>query len=656
MKKARMDQTHYFRRVVDEEYEQHRPFVDAIEALRLKYRQSPESFQGAAWPPTVFVPSFWACVHANPALRHHPPLHERVQPLGARDPLLANVPEIEQMRPLMELLTGVVAWRMAQGVYRFEPDLARRLWEQSLDWPLPVSMLRRLPEWSVFGQLPIVADGGDGMQVPLDFTAHLDVRLLQDGPGAPFREHECLVITPQLHPAVTRAWQQSQGADPLSQHIAQHRVGDARPFLVPLIEGLTASECIERGRLDRNAAMRRELASSPAGAAALAELERRLPPALPQLLNAVLYLCHPEADIRGQCGVPQRLEPAHEGTRRRDQARRVRLWDVGSLNTGVLPEQILGEVKAVHTSAAQDLTGDVARSAHVVATSDAVWPQPHWSDHKARRLPEMMLQARVASRSDELKVIDLIHRRRPRDWPASVYVPSFYVAVSQLAMSTPADSLEREFNAAQKELRLEAELDLCLASWRIGRNVYRMDGSLALELAARSCGPVPTERLHELPDWCVYVEAPELGRLAAFDRTNGFFAFFDYQEVYIPQPRGGRRLEQVETLMMVVIDEVEAAADRPAGVEHSIVRLPLMPGRTVAECLALFGHEADEAAGCNPGSITGISELDPLSVARTEAMVSILADLVSRTPARHVRKPTAAGLPVVVHLLTRQQA
>jgi hypothetical protein len=57
-------------------------------------------------------------------------------------------------------LCGLSAWRVTQGIYRYDPDVYAALVETDLSGPLPAEVLRRLPEWCVYIETP-------GMEAPL---------------------------------------------------------------------------------------------------------------------------------------------------------------------------------------------------------------------------------------------------------------------------------------------------------------------------------------------------------------------------------------------------------------------------------------------------------------------------------------------------------
>jgi hypothetical protein len=71
---------------------------------------------------------------------------------------------IKQPRLTLEYIADVAplgalaAWRMTRGVYRYDSDLFRALWNTPLEGNLPVEILYRLPEWCVYVQVPADTD------------------------------------------------------------------------------------------------------------------------------------------------------------------------------------------------------------------------------------------------------------------------------------------------------------------------------------------------------------------------------------------------------------------------------------------------------------------------------------------------------------------
>jgi hypothetical protein len=86
-------------------------------------------------------------------------------------------------------LAALSAWRMTQGVYRFDPAVFDAVRDTPVSGDLPHEILFRLPEWAVYVETPGLLYGGEALH---GFFAHLDfaldtgaaeLRLLLDGEG-----------------------------------------------------------------------------------------------------------------------------------------------------------------------------------------------------------------------------------------------------------------------------------------------------------------------------------------------------------------------------------------------------------------------------------------------------------------------------------------
>jgi hypothetical protein len=80
---------------------------------------------------------------------------------------------------------ALAAWRMTQGIYRYDPALFAPLRETSIDRDLPVDSLYRLPEWCVYIETPDMTWEGrplHGAWTHLDWSEHSadELRLLLD--------------------------------------------------------------------------------------------------------------------------------------------------------------------------------------------------------------------------------------------------------------------------------------------------------------------------------------------------------------------------------------------------------------------------------------------------------------------------------------------
>jgi len=96
------------------------------------------------------------------------------------------------------VITAAAAWRVSQGVYRFDSDLYNTLITQPLDGNLPCEVFQRLPEWCVY----IETYGAKVGEIPIiGFWAHLEydvndgrselrlVLMAEDGKNIPIPIH-----------------------------------------------------------------------------------------------------------------------------------------------------------------------------------------------------------------------------------------------------------------------------------------------------------------------------------------------------------------------------------------------------------------------------------------------------------------------------------
>ncbi|ADY27506.1 hypothetical protein Deipr_2382 (plasmid) [Deinococcus proteolyticus MRP] len=52
------------------------------------------------------------------------------------------------------VLSALTAWRLGQGIYRFDPELLRELWETPAEGSIPAELLTRLPEYCLYIEAP----------------------------------------------------------------------------------------------------------------------------------------------------------------------------------------------------------------------------------------------------------------------------------------------------------------------------------------------------------------------------------------------------------------------------------------------------------------------------------------------------------------------
>ncbi|HET7489302.1 MAG TPA: hypothetical protein VFJ85_15330 [Acidimicrobiales bacterium] len=176
-----------------------------------------------------------------------------------------------------------------------------------------------------------------------------------------------------------------------------------------------------------------------------------------------------------------------------------------------------------------------------------------------------------------------------------------------------------------------------VAAWLPGRIAVRFDDDLAGALMqTRLDSVIPTEVLHRLPAWGLYVDCPQLGRL------RGFFAALDAGVI---EGASGMALDDIDELFIVGVRDQDDGGPR-----HFITTLRLEPGTSIADSVAAQRRQ-DEETG--PGALHTDEDqwVAALGMTRGEAiarMVSLLLYLCSTdadTATRTVPPASGAGRP-----------
>jgi hypothetical protein len=235
-------------------------------------------------------------------------------PIGV---LRAQIQELATRKIGPAALMALASWRVTKGIYRFDPDLFRAVWETPLEGNLPKELLYRLPEWCVYLESP----GADFLGSELrGFFAHLEhdtnnknteLRLvldIEDGPGQDVLVPVVMILT---------------GYHTLQQALAAVRES-----------GITQAAQIGMSlpdvpREDRIAYRR----------------------AVEPLVSLVLYLCSIGSEIRDGSGgsrIPARPKPTK--TKRGErlfQAERQTTWEVG-YRIGAALRQAIDQERTEH--------------------------------------------------------------------------------------------------------------------------------------------------------------------------------------------------------------------------------------------------------------------------------------------------------------------
>lgn len=131
------------------------------------------------------------------------------------------------------------------------------------------------------------------------------------------------------------------------------------------------------------------------------------------------------------------------------------------------------------------------------------------------------------------KINVLLEEKENIGWPDWCFLPiDAWIALADYAKGEPnayhADSFDMGKEIALIKL---ANTFAALGTWRMTQGIYRFDSTLYAELISTPItGEIPIEVLFNLPEWCVYVETPNLkyNELA----LQGFWAFlaFDHKQ------------------------------------------------------------------------------------------------------------------------------
>ncbi|EBU7763815.1 hypothetical protein DK750_02980 [Salmonella enterica subsp. enterica serovar Rovaniemi] len=104
---------------------------------------------------------------------------------------------------------------------------------------------------------------------------------------------------------------------------------------------------------------------------------------------------------------------------------------------------------------------------------------------------------------------------RPR-WPSWCFLPS--TAWMDITGTAPG-----QIQRAVDTVQLAA-----LGTWRYSQGIYRPDPDFARALSECDIsGALPADVFQRLPEWCIYVETPEMTWCG--DRVSGFWAHLDYR-------------------------------------------------------------------------------------------------------------------------------
>lgn len=241
------------------------------------------------------------------------------------------------------ILAALAAWRMTQGIYRFDPALYEALIDTELDRELPREPLYRPPEWCVYIETPGLAWTLGSERRPIHGVwAHLDWD--EPAAGEPREELRLLLDT---------AREPQEALDALHGRIP-----------VPLILGEGAiADALER-LVDSAAREARRRGLDPPADLLDARLVAR---ALWPVVSLVLYLCSEEPEIGDGSARPG--NPLPKRTRRGWRlfpADKPTTWNVGVRLGAALAAARLGEQTAREDQGGEGETRQRARPrAHI---------------------------------------------------------------------------------------------------------------------------------------------------------------------------------------------------------------------------------------------------------------------------------------------------
>jgi len=196
----------------------------------------------------------------------------------------ANSRSFDSVESFGRMVVPLATWRVTQGIYRIDPDVAEAVWNTPIEGQLPVELLFHLPEWCVYIETP-GRSLSTGKRLE-GFFAHLNTSSGDDAP--------------ELHLLLD---------DPS---------GILHSIAVPL-SASTLEEACRLASVDR--ADYEQKISWSSGAAVNISNEQLLaanPPdaaaSLAPLISMLLYLCSESADYRDSAAIrdaPGRPNPVH---------------------------------------------------------------------------------------------------------------------------------------------------------------------------------------------------------------------------------------------------------------------------------------------------------------------------------------------------------
>lgn len=295
----------------------HREEMELIDTLRM--RKKSDQLSHWPWPDSVYVPSLLAMIFVNPMARAMP-IHRAVGEDGQPTGELQLVTRSYQATA--EKLCYMTAWRTSQGIYKFDETLGKQLFGMPVDGAMPADVLRRLPAWCVYCQVPLDIDDVNGAMRALKgrfgFFAHYDhveiyadiPRIRSDSNGASLVE--ALVLVPTLD---------KRGLNEVDAMVLEGML--EKRIAIPLLDGFSIEECIDIGMNDVYGVTGTGWAREKWKSGRKRDAGRGLASAL---VNCVLFLCCEEPEVEGDHQPASRSAPKRGGIGSRLE---VKEWEVG---------------------------------------------------------------------------------------------------------------------------------------------------------------------------------------------------------------------------------------------------------------------------------------------------------------------------------------
>jgi hypothetical protein len=169
----------------------------------------------------------------------------------------AGTDSFDSVESFARMVVPLATWRITQGIYRIDPQVAEAIWNTPIDGQLPVELLFHLPEWCVYIETPGRSLlSGKGLE---GFFAHLnaasgdnepELHLVLDDPAGVLHSIAIPLTASTLEEACRVAsvdysnyehkirWSNGSAAELTDERIAAVEPADAAVGLSPLMSTL----------------------------------------------------------------------------------------------------------------------------------------------------------------------------------------------------------------------------------------------------------------------------------------------------------------------------------------------------------------------------------------------------------------------------------